>query len=91
VRGLIYSRVPFFSMSVERTLIAVLLEKMAAININSNSVDHSFHESMSIRSLIHMSSDPMDFGSVKGGVHFVRRHSYQCLIKCPHAILSFPV
>jgi len=81
VHGLIYSRVPFFSMSVERTPIAVLLKKMAAININSDSVDHPFHEAMSIRSLIHMSSDPMDFGAVKGGVHFVRRHSYQSLIK----------
>ena len=71
--GLIYFRVPFVSMSVERTLIAVLLKKMAAINISSDSVDYSFHEAMSIHLLIHMSSDPMDFSSVEGGVHFVRR------------------
>jgi len=55
-------------MSVERTLIAVLLKKMAAINLNSDSVDHPFHEAVSIRSLIHMSSDPMDFGSVSASL-----------------------
>jgi hypothetical protein len=42
-----------------------LLTKMAAINISPDWTDYSFHEAMSIHSLIHLSSDTIDFGSVE--------------------------
>lgn len=62
--------------SVERTLIAFFLEKMAAINTTSYiqsrlGCQHLFTRAISICSLIHLSSDPLDNGSVKVGFHFV--------------------